>query len=72
MNSMFAGSDKWLQIVALNSGIQVQLMLDEAADVVKVNDAAGQANQSNQFQLEAAVLLWDACALDSSLQEKVF
>ena len=72
MSSMFAGSDKWLPIFALNGGIRVQLTLDEAANVVKVNNAAGQAAQSNQFQLEAAVLLWDAVTLDSSLQERYF
>ena len=43
-----------------------------SGNVVKRNNAAGAPIQSNQFQLEAAVLLWDAVTLDSSLQEKYF
>ena len=58
-------------IFSLNGGIRVQLTLDAAANVVKVNDAAGQPTQSNQFQIEAAVLLWDAVTLDSALQENI-
>ena len=72
MSSVFAGSDKWLPNFALNNGIRVQLTLDQAANVVKVNDAVGAATQSNSFQFEAAVLLWDAVTLDSALQEKYF
>ena len=72
MSSIFAGTDKWLPIFALNGGCRIQLTLDQAEHVVKVNNPAGQALQSNQFQLEAAVLLWDAVTLDSSLQEKYF
>ena len=37
-----------------------------------MNDAAGNATQSNQFEFEAAVLLWDAVTLDSAFQEKYF
>ena len=48
------------------------MTLDQAAAVVKVNDPAGQATQSNTFQIEGAVLLWDAITLDSVLQEKYF
>ena len=72
MSSVFSGSDKWLPVFALNNGIRVQLTLDQAANVVKVNNTAGQATQSNTFELEAAVLLWDAVTLDSALQEKYF
>ena len=72
MSSIFSGTDKWLPIFSLNGGIRVQMTLDAAANVVKVNDAAGQPTQSNQFQIEAAVLLWDAVTLDSALQEKYF
>ena len=72
MSSVFAGSDKWLPAFALNGGIRVQLTLDAAANVVKVNDAVGNPTQSNQFQIEAAVLLWDAVTMDSALQEKYF
>jgi hypothetical protein len=72
MSSVFSGSDKWLPIFALNNGVRVQQTLDQAANVVKVNDAAGNATQSSQFEIEAAVLLWDAVTLDSALQEKYF
>ena len=48
------------------------MTLDTAAAVVKVNDATGAATQSNTFQIEGAVLLWDAITLDSALQEKYF
>ena len=50
----------------------MQLTLGQAANVFKVNDAAGNATQSNTFEIEAAVLLWDAVTLDSALQEKYF
>ena len=72
MSSVFSGSDSWLPVFALNGGIRVQLTLDQAANVVKVNDPAGNATQSNTFEIEAAVLLWDAVTLDSALQEKYF
>ena len=51
MSSVFAGSDKWLPSFALNNGIRVQLTLDQAANVVKVNDAAG--NPLNQIHLRS-------------------
>ena len=50
----------------------MQLTLDTAAAVVKANDPAGNATQSNAFSIEGAVLLWDAITLDSALQEKYF
>ena len=70
MSSVFAGSEKCLPLWAMHGGIRVQLTLDNAAAVVKVNDATGQATQSNTFELSAAVLLADYVTLDSAPQEK--
>ena len=72
MSSVFLVSDNWLPLCALNGGIRVQMTLDQAANVVEVNDATGAATQSTSFQIEAAVLLWDAIAFDSVLVEKYF
>ena len=48
------------------------MTLDTAAAVLNVNDATGNPTQSNTFQIEGAVLLWDAITLGSALQEKYF
>ena len=66
-SSVLSGSDKYLHLVVLNCVIRFQLTLDQAANVVKVNDATSNPTQSSQFQLEAAVLLWDAITLDIAL-----
>ena len=71
-STVFASSDKWWPLWALNGGIKIQLTLDAAENVVKRNDATGAANQSTQFELSAAVCLWDAITLDSQLQNKYF
>ena len=72
MSSIFSGTDKWLPIFSLNGGCRLQLTMDAAANVVKANDGAGNPTQSTTFQIEAAVLLWDAITLDSALQENYF
>ena len=71
MSSSFAGSDKWIPLFSINGGVKVQLTLDAAENVVKLNDDNGQANQSTAFEVSAAVLLWDHCVLDSQLQENI-
>ena len=71
-STVFASSDKWWPLWALNGGIKIQLTLDAAENVVKRNDATGDASQSTQFELSAAVCLWDAITLDSQLQNKYF
>ena len=71
-STVFASSDKWWPLWALNGGIKIQLTLDQAENVVKQNDVAGDANQSTEFQLSACVCLWDAITLDSALQNKYF
>ena len=71
-STVFASSDSWIPLFALNGGVRLQLTLDAAENVVKRNDANGQANQSTQFELSAAVCLWDAITLDSQLQNKYF
>ena len=69
MSSVFAGSDKWQPVLAVHCGVRLQMTLDTAAAIVKANDAAGNPSQSNTFQIEGAVLLWDAITSDSVLQE---
>ena len=38
-STVFASSDKWWPLWALNNGIKIQLTLDQAENVVKQNDA---------------------------------
>ena len=70
-------SSPWLRYLigmsedSLNGGIKLQLTLDQAENVVKQNDAAGDANQITEFQLSACVCLWDAITLDSALQTSI-
>ena len=72
MSSVFAGSDKWLPLFALNGGCRVSLTLDLPEDVAKMHGATGQATQSASFELSAAVCLRDSVVLDSALQKQVF
>ena len=71
-STVFSSSDKYWPLWALNGGIALLLTLDQAENVVKVNDANNQPGQSSSFQLSAIVGLWDAITLDSALQERYF